>query len=60
MTAKLYVDFIKEHVEPWHKKKNLSSWKKMLFMHDNAPSHASRITTEYLESILARYGKIMQ
>ena len=29
-------------------------------MHDNAPSHAARITTEYLESVFARHGKIMQ
>ena len=60
MTAKLYIDFIKEHLVPWHKKKNLSFRKKMVFMHDNAPSHAARLTTEYLQSVFARHGKIMQ
>jgi hypothetical protein len=60
MTAKLYIDFIKEHLVPWHKKQNLSFRKKMVFMHDNAPSHAARITTEYLQSVFARQGKIMQ
>ena len=29
-------------------------------MHDNAPSHAASLTTEYLHSVFARYGKIMQ
>ena len=47
MTAKLYIDFIKEHLVPWHKKKNLSFRKKMVFMHDNAPSHAARLSTEF-------------
>ena len=55
-----FIDFIGEYVEPWHKKNNLSSRKKMLFMHDNAPSHVARITTEYLESVFARHGKTMQ
>ena len=49
MTAKLYIDFIKEHLVPWHKKKNLSFRRKIVFMHDNAPSHAARLTTEYLQ-----------
>ena len=59
MTAKLYIDFIKENVEPWRMQKNLSFRKNMVFMHDNAPSHAARITSEYLESVFARHGKIM-
>ena len=60
MTAKLYIDFIKEHLKPWHKKKDLSFRKKMIFMHDNAPSHAAKVTTEYLKMGFARHGKIMQ
>ena len=60
MTAKIYIDVIKKHLVPWHKKKNLSFRKKMVFMHDNAPSHAARLTTEYLQSVFARHGKIMQ
>ena len=59
MTAKLYIDFIKEHLVPWHKK-NLSFQKKMVFVHDNAPFHAARLTTKYLQSVFARHGKIMQ
>ena len=59
MSAKLYIDFIKEHLVPWHKK-NLSFRKRMVFMHDNGPSHAARLTTEYLQSVFARHVKIMQ
>ena len=29
-------------------------------MHDNAPSHDARLTTEYLNCVFARHGKIMQ
>ena len=58
--AKLYIDFIKEHLEPWHKKKNLAFRKNMVFMHDNAPSHSARMSREYLERVFARHGKIMR
>ena len=60
ITVKLYIDFNKEHLEPWHKKRNLPFRKKMVFVHDNAPSHSARIATEYLESVFARHGKIMR
>ena len=60
ITVKLYIDFIKEHLEFWYKMKNLSFRKKMVFMHDNAPSHSARIATEYLERVFARHGKIMR
>ena len=60
MTAKLYIVFIKEHLEPLHKKKDLSFRKKMIFIHDNAPSHAAKVITEYLERGFATHGKLMQ
>ena len=60
ITAKLYIDFIKEPLEPWHKKKDLSFRKNMIFMHDNAPSRAAKVTTKYLERGFARPGKIMR
>ena len=31
--------------------------KNMVFMHDDAPSHAARLTTECLNSVFARHGK---
>ena len=48
MTAKLYTDFIKKHVEPWHKNKNSSFRKNMIFMPDIAPSRPAKVTTEFL------------
>ena len=59
ITAKLYINIMKEHLEPWHKKENLAFQKKMVFMHDNAHSHSARIATEYWERVFARHGKIM-
>ena len=44
----------------WYKKKDLAFRKNMVFLHDNAPSHAARLTTEYLNSVFARHRKIMQ
>ena len=58
MTAKVYMDFLKKHLVPWYKKKKLAFRKNMVFMHD-APSHAARLTTDYLNSAFARHGKIM-
>ena len=57
MTAKFYIDFLKEHLVPWHKKRTLTFRKNMVFMNDNAPSHAARLTTEYLERTLPDIGK---
>ena len=59
ITVKLYIDFIKEHLESWHKMKDLSFRKKMMFIHGNAPFQAARVTTEYLERGFARHGKIL-
>ena len=52
MTAKLYIDFIKEHLEPCYNKKNLSFRKKLIFIHGNALLQAAKVTTEYLERVL--------
>jgi transposase len=60
MTAKVYIDFLNEHLLPWHKKKLLTFRRNLFFMHDNAPSHAARLTTDYLNSVFARHGKIME
>ena len=41
LTAVTYIDFLKQNVLPWFKKKPLSFKTKMVFMHDNAPSNAA-------------------
>ena len=47
MTAKVYMDFLKKHLL----KKKWAFRKNMVFVHDNAPSHAARPTTKYLNSV---------
>ena len=54
MTTKVYIDFLKEHLISWQKKKKLAFSKNMVFMHDNAPSHAAKLTTEHLNSVFAK------
>ena len=41
--AETYTAFFKDFLLPWYKK-SLSFRKKMILMHDNAPSHAARLT----------------
>ena len=38
MCAKSYVDFLKKNFLPWYKKQPLALKRKVIFMHDNAPS----------------------
>ena len=44
MTSVAYVAFLKEHLEPWFKSKPLSLKRKIIFIYDNAPSHAANTT----------------
>ena len=60
MTTKLYIDFSNKLLEPWHKKKDLSFRKKMIFTHGNASFLAEKVTTKYLERVFTRHGKILQ
>ena len=60
MTVKVYMDLLKKHLFPWYKEKKSPFRKNMVFMCDNTPFHAARLTTEYLNSVFARHGKIMQ
>ena len=43
MCAESYVDFLKKNFLPWYNMQPLA-YKKMIFMHDNANSHAARYT----------------
>ena len=60
MTAIVYIDFLKKNFVPWHKSKHLAFRKTFVFMHDNAPSHAARLTTGYLNKVVGKHGKIME
>ena len=50
ITTETYTEFLKEVLLPWYKKKSLSFRKKMILMHDNAPSHAARLTLGFLKN----------
>ena len=58
MCAKLYVDFLKKFF-PWYKKQPLALKRKMIFMHNNAPSHAAYYTREVLTKFGFKEGRLM-
>lgn len=49
MTSLAYIDFLKDNFQPWFKKQKLSFKRSLVFMQDNAPSHAAKKTIEYLQ-----------
>lgn len=48
MTSERYVEFLTDHFIPWYKKKNHPFRNKIIFIHDDAPSHAARNTSTSL------------
>ena len=51
LTSVTYCEFLKNVLEPWQDDLPLSELKKIIFMHDNAPSHAAKGTTTFLKSL---------
>ena len=51
LTSQTYCQFLKSFLEPWLEDVPLSRLRNLIYMHDNAPSHAAKATTQYLESI---------
>ena len=51
LTSVTYCEFLKNVLEPWQDDLPLSQLKKIIFMHDNAPSHAAKATTTFLKSL---------
>ena len=60
ITAETYTAFLKEFLLPWYKKKSLSFRKKLIFMHNNAPSHAARLTLGFLNKLLVKNATIIE
>ena len=58
LTAVAYIDFLKQNVLPWFKKMPLSL-KNMVFMHDNEPSHAAKLTSDFLATVSFKCEKLM-
>ena len=53
MIAQSYTKFLEDNFIPWYRKQHSASFKKkIIFMQDNAPSHAARYTI----SFLAKFG----
>ena len=59
MNAQSYVEFLKQNFLPWYKKQRLALKRKMIFMHDNAPSHVARYTCNALSKFGFRDGRVM-
>ena len=51
LTAVANIDFLKQNVLPWFKKKQLSFKNKMVFMHDNEPYHPAKLTSDFLATV---------
>ena len=56
---KSYVDFLQKNFLPWYKKQPLALKRKMIFMHDNAPSHAACYTREALTKFGFKEARLM-
>ena len=59
MTSIMYVEFLKQHFLPWFKKKNRAFRSKIIFMHDNALSHAAKNTSASLAAMGIKGDKLM-
>ncbi len=59
MTSARYVEFLTDHFLLWYRKKNHAFQNKMIFMQDNAPSHAAKNTIDSLIAMGLKREKIM-
>ena len=59
MNAQAYVEFLKKSFLPWYRKQQLAIKRKMIFMHDNAPSHAACYTCDALSKFGFSDGCVM-
>ena len=60
MTAPTYIAFLRKHWLQWCMKKSLAFRNKMVFMQDNAHSHAAHLMTSFLKKVLAKKSEIME
>ena len=60
MNSEYYTSFFNANFFQWYKSQTRSFKIKCMFMHDNAPAHASQYTKAYLESKGVKGEKIMQ
>lgn len=60
MNSETYSAFLDEYFFKWYKKQTRAFKLNCMFMHDNAPAHASHYTAQYLASKGISDNKIMQ
>ncbi|CAI9539051.1 unnamed protein product [Staurois parvus] len=59
MTYAKYVEFMTDHFLPWYRRKNYAFRNKIIFMHDNAPSHAAKNTSASMAAMGIKGEKVM-
>ncbi|CAI9551429.1 unnamed protein product [Staurois parvus] len=59
MTSAKYVEFMTDHFLPWYRRKNYAFRNKIIFMHDNAPSHAAKNTSASMAAMGIKGEKVM-
>ncbi|CAI9602155.1 unnamed protein product, partial [Staurois parvus] len=59
MTSAKYVEFMADHSLPWYRRKNYAFRNKIIFMHDNAPSHAAKNTSASMAAMGIKGEKVM-
>ncbi|CAJ0933265.1 unnamed protein product [Ranitomeya imitator] len=59
LNSQTYCQFLEDFFKQWYRKKSVSFKKNMIFMQDNAPSHASNYSTAWLASKGLKEEKIM-
>ena len=60
MNSEVYVRFLMENFFPWYRDQRRTFKLKCVFMHDNAPAHASRFTREFLASKIIKEDRLME
>ncbi|CAI9556623.1 unnamed protein product, partial [Staurois parvus] len=59
MTSAKYVEFMTNYFLPWYRRKNYAFRNKIIFMHDNAPSHAAKNTSASMAAMGIKGEKVM-
>ena len=54
-----YADFLKRNFVPWYRKLRVAFRGKIIFIQDNAPSHAAHFTIAYLRKVYFNNEKLM-
>ena len=60
LDSQFYVKFLSDNFFAWYKSQSRSFKMKCIFMHDNAPAHASRLTAEFLAPKSFKEDRLMQ